>query len=130
MSSTALDRPQALSSGVRWVVRVLLAGYGVVTALGVGYFTFFASPAEGGVSTAGDWVVATWGAGMAVAFLVAAVRLGERTRRSVRLALGAVLSHVAFGVLKYVGYGETEAVGFFAFDLLLLALLAVLARSR
>ena len=73
--------------------------------------------------------MAAWVAGMAVAFLVAAVRLGERTCR-VWLALGAVLSHVAFGVLEDVGYGETEAVGFFAVDLLLLALLAVLARSR
>jgi hypothetical protein len=47
-----------------------------------------------------------------------------------RIAVGLVLAHVAFGLVKLVGYGETESVGIFAFDLVLLAVLAAANRPR
>ena len=57
-----------------------------------------------------------------------AVRLGAPG--TMRMAFGLVLAHVAFGLVKLVGYGETEAVGFFAVDLLILAVLALASRPR
>ena len=46
------------------------------------------------------------------------------------MAYGLVLAHVAFGLVKLVGYGETEALGLFAVDLLILAVLGLASRSR
>ncbi|MDQ3409801.1 MAG: hypothetical protein M3469_07465 [Actinomycetota bacterium] len=49
---------------------------------------------------------------------------------TMRIAVGLVLAHVVFGVVKLVGYGETEAVGFFAVDPLMLAVLTAANRPR
>jgi hypothetical protein len=38
--------------------------------------------------------------------------------------------YVAFGLVKLLGYGETESVGIFAADLLVLAVLAAASRTR
>ncbi len=129
-SAGTVVRPQTSSSIARWAVRVLLGVYGLATAAATVYFTFFASVEKGRVSSAADWLVAAWSMTIAVGFLVVAVRLGDRTRRTLRLARGFVIAHIAFGLVKYFGYGETEAVGFFALDLLVLGLLAVAGRSR
>jgi hypothetical protein len=64
------------------------------------YFGFFASPQDGGVSAPVDWVIGAWA-----------------------LAMG-------LGLVKLLGYGETESVGIFAADLLVLAVLAAASRSR
>lgn len=113
----------------RWAARVLLALLG---AFGVGatvYFTFYASPEDGGVVRAVDWLVAAWALGIFLGYLYMAVKLGDRTRRSVLMAQGFVLAHVVFGLVKLIGYGETSAaVVFFAQDAVLLALLALAGR--
>jgi hypothetical protein len=46
------------------------------------------------------------------------------------LAREFVIAHIVFGLVKLVGYGETEAIGFFAFDLLLPGLLALVGRRE
>lgn len=60
------------------------------------------------------------------------VRRGSGTPRgpgTLRIASGLVLAHIVFGIIKLVGYEETESLGFFAVDLVLLALLALTSRG-
>jgi FtsH-binding integral membrane protein len=123
-------RASAGATGLRWAVRVLLAAYGLVTLAATAYFTFFASAEAGGVSTAGDALVALWNAVIGVCLLAAAVRLGNRSLSwPLRLAQAAVIAHLVFGLVKYFGYEEQEAIGFFVFDLALLGLLLLLGRG-
>lgn len=112
----------------RWAARVLLALLGVFGVGATVYFSFYASPEDGGVVNAVDWLVAAWALGIFVGYLYMAVKLGDRTRRSVRIAQGFVLAHVVFGLVKLIGYGETSAVVFFAQDAVLLTLLALAGR--
>lgn len=117
-------------TGARWAARGLLALFG---AFGVGatiYFTFYASPEEGGVVSAVDWLVAAWSMLISLGYLYVAVKLGDRTNRTVYLAQGLVLAHVVFGLVKLIGYGETESIFFFAQDAVLLALLVVAGRRH
>ena len=89
----AARRASAGATALRWAVRVVVAAYGMMTLAGTAYFTLFASADEGGVSTAGDALVALWSATIGVCLLVAAVRLGERTTsQPLRLAQGAVVA--------------------------------------
>ena len=128
-SPRTAHRASAGATALRWAVRALLAVYGLVTLAATAYFTFFAAPEDGGVSTVGDGFVALWSAVIGIALLVAAVRLGDLGNRTpLRLAQGAVVAHLVFGLVKYFGYGEREAVGFFVFDLALLGLLLLLGR--
>ena len=123
-------RDSTSTTSARWAARALLALFG---AFGVGatiYFTFYASPEEGGVVHAVDWLVAAWSMIVSLGYLYVAVKLGDRTRRTVRLAQGFVIAHVVFGLVKLIGYGETESVFFFAQDAVLLALLAVAGRRH
>lgn len=112
----------------RWAARVLLALFG---AFGVGatvYFSFYAAPEDGGVVGAWDWLVAAWSMTTSLGYLYVAVKLGDRTLRTVRLGQAFVLAHVVFGLVKLFGYDESESVFFFAQDALLLALLTVAGR--
>lgn len=101
---------------------------GVVIVSASIYFTFFASVDDGGVSGPVDWVIAAWALTMGLGMVAVAVRLGAPG--TMRIAVGLVLAHVAFGLVKLVGYGETEAVGMFGVDLLILVVLAAASRSR
>ena len=49
-------------------------------------------------------------------------------RRTMRIAVGLPLAHIAFGLVKLLGYGEMEAVNLFAVDLVILAVLAAASR--
>ncbi len=97
-------RASAGATGLRWAVRVLLAAYGLVTLPATAYFTFFATAEAGGVSTAGDALVALWNAAIGLCLLGAAVRLGAlSTSWPLRLAQAAVIAHLVFGLVKYFG---------------------------
>lgn len=134
-SSTTTDqsspaRTPTAATAARWAARVLLA---VAGAVGVGatiWFSFYAPVSEGGVDGGADWLVALWSMVVSLGYLYCAVALGDRTTRTLRLAQGLVLAHVAFGLVKLIGYGEEESVVFFAQDAVLLALLAVAGRGR
>lgn len=118
------DRSFALS-----VARVLLLLMGLATTGGATYFTFFASPEQGGVSAPVDWVLGAWALTMGVGFVLAAVRLRPPvSARALRLTVGLIVAHVVFSVVKIVGYSETEAVTFLAVDVVVLALLAASRR--
>ena len=108
--------------------RVLLGAFGAVKLYGTAYFSFVATAEEGGVQTPGDWLVAAWSAALAIAMLVAAVRLGRD--RWVLAALGVVLVlDLLFGLVKLIGYGEQESLAFMAVNLVLIALLVGVARQ-
>ena len=122
----ATRRPSLLLHGTR----LLLGLFGVAKLYGTAYFTFFATAEEGRVQSAGDWLVAAWSAALAVAFLVAAVRLG-RDRWVVPLLVAAFLLDIAFGLVKLLAYGERESLGIMAVTVVLMALVAgVVRRGR
>jgi hypothetical protein len=127
-AATAVAQPPARASVALWAARILLGLLGVVIVFSSIYFTFFASVEDGGVSAPVDWVVAAWALTMGLGMVAVAVRLGAPG--TMRIAVGLVLAYVAFGLVKLVGYGETEAVGMFGVDVLILAVLAAAGRSR
>ncbi|WP_346619554.1 hypothetical protein [Blastococcus montanus] len=127
MSTTTPDRPTTRRPWLLTVTRGVLALFGAFKLYGTAYFTFFATTEQGGVQTPGDWVVAGWSAALAIAFLLTAVRLGRD--RWVLPVLGTVLLlDLAFSLVKLTVYGENEAVGFLAVDLVVLVLLGLLSR--
>ncbi len=128
-STTAPVRPEH-TSAASWVARVLLGLLGIVFVGATTYLSFFASMEEGRVSGAVDWLVAAWSMTIAIGYLFVAVRLGDGTRHTLWLARGLVIAHLVFGLVKLVGYGETEGIIFMVLDLLILGLLAVTPRSR
>ena len=127
-AATAVAQPPARASVALWAARILLGLLGVVIVFSSIYFTFFASVEDGGVSGPVDWVVAAWALAMGLGMVAVAVRLGAPG--TMRIAVGLVLAHVVFGLVKLVGYGETEALGLFGVDLVILAVLAAASRSR
>ncbi|MDQ3371243.1 MAG: hypothetical protein M3482_00780 [Actinomycetota bacterium] len=125
-AATAVAQPPARASVALWTARILLGLLGVVIVFSSIYFTFFASVEDGGVSGPVDWVVAAWALAMGLGMVAVAVRLGAPG--TMRIAVGLVLAHVVFGLVKLVGYGETEALGLFGVDLVILAVLAAASR--
>ena len=129
-SVSAPARPRTAASVASWSARALLALVGAVGVWATIYFSFFASQAEGRVSGPVDWVVAVWSMVVALGYLSVAVRLGDGTRRTLRLAYGLVIAHIVFNLVKLVGYGETASFVFFALDAAIMGLLAAGRRSR
>ena len=129
MTSTTAVRPatrrrSALLNGTR----VLLGLFGAFKLYGTAWFTFFATAEQGGDPQGlGDWSVAAWSAALAVAFMVAAVRLGK-DRRVIPVLAGVLLLDLVFSTVKLTVYDEPEAVAFMAVDLVILALLALINR--
>jgi hypothetical protein len=123
-------RPSPAVSGAVWAARVLFALYGAAAVAATVYFTFVAPVAEGGVATAGDWAVAAWSLRMGLGFLVVAVRIAADRTPVLALAVGLLVSHLAFGLVKRYGYGEEESAAFFVVDVVLLALVAGIAALR
>ncbi len=109
--STTIDRPMTRRRSLLLQgTRLLLGLFGAFKLYGTAYFTFFATAEEGGVQTAGDWLVAAWSAALAVAFLVAAVRLG-RDRWVVPVLGAALLLDLLFGLVKLIGYESRSRSG-------------------
>ena len=127
--STTTDRPATRRpSRLLLATRLVLGLFGAFKLYGTAYFTFFATADEGGVQSTADWLVAAWSAALAIAFLVAAVRLGRDSW--VLPALGAALVlDLVFGLVKLIGYGEQESLGFMATTLVIIALLVAVARQ-
>lgn len=113
-----------------WIARILLVVAGLVGLAGATYFTFFASPADGGVVTTFDWFVAAWKYVVCAGFLVVALAPGLTRARRIELGLWFVLADVIFGLVKLFGYGETEALGFFVGNAVLAGLLLLARHPR
>jgi hypothetical protein len=108
--------------------RVLLGLFGAFKLYGTAYFTFFATAEQGGDPQGlGDWAVVAWSTALAVAFIVAAVRLG-RDRRVIPALAAVLLLDLAFSTVKLTVYDEPEAVLFMAVDVVIISLLALIRR--
>lgn len=130
MTTTAVRPSTRAGTALLIGTRVLLGLFGALKLYGTLYFTFFATAAEGGDPQGlGDWAVAAWSAALAVAFLVAAVRLG-RDRRVIPALAGVLLLDLVFSTVKLTVYDEPEAVAFMAVDLLILGLLVLTGRRN
>ncbi len=105
---------------------------GVLGLAGATYFTFFASPEEGGVVGGVDWFISAWKLVVSLGLVVVAV--APRMHRGIRVQLATwlVLADLVFGVVKYVGYDEREAINlaFFAVNAVLLGLLHPVRREN
>lgn len=124
-TSRSGSRSAAVLLGAARAVMLLLGLTGIA---GATYFTFFASPEQGGVVTAFDWFVAVWKIVVCVGYLVVALAPGWPAGRRVTVALWLVGADVVFGLVKLFGYGEEESLGFFVPNAVLLGLL--LAANR
>ena len=112
-------------------IRVLLGAFGAFKLYGTVYFTFFATAEQGGdPQGVVDWLVAGWSFALAVALIVAAVRLGGGSPRTAAVTSVLLLVEIVFSFVKLFAYDEPESLGFMAVDVVLLALLAVAARRR
>ena len=128
MTTTAVRPATRGSSALLHGTRALLGLFGAFKLYGTAYFTFFATAEQGGDPQGlGDWVVAAWSASLAVAFMVAAVRLG-RDRRVLPVLAGVLLLDLVFSAVKLTVYDEPEAVAFMAVDLVIIGLLALVSR--
>ena len=128
--TTTAARPSTRRDPLLTGTRVLLGLFGAFKLYGTAYFTFFATAEQGGDPQGlGDWAVAAWSAALALAFMVAAVRLGG-DRRVLPVLAGVLLLDLVFSTVKLTVYDEPEAVLFMAVDLLILGLLALINRKR
>ena len=115
-------------SGLLHGTRLLLGLFGAIKLYGTAYFTFFATAEQGGDPEGlADWSVAAWSTALAVAFLVAAARLGT-DRRVLPALAGVLLLDLVFSAVKLTVYDEPEAVLFITVDLVIVALLVLIAR--
>lgn len=130
VSAPDVERPSIRSSAALWVARAMLALLGLAVVGGSIYFSFFASDADGGASSAVDYVLGAWALVNGIGFLVVAILLGQARPEVVRITRLLILAHLLFSAIKIVGYGETEGVGIAAVDLAILALLHVGTRVR
>lgn len=130
-STTTTVRPSRQSAITLWIARSLLGVMGVLGLAGATYFTFFASPEQGGVVSGLDWFIAAWKLVVSLGFV--AVAFAPRMHRGLRVQLATwlVLADIVFGVVKYVGYDEREAINlaFFAVNAVLLGLLHLVRRQ-
>ena len=127
MTTTAV-RPSTRRDPLLTGTRVLLGAYGAFKLAGTAYFLFFATAEQGGDPEGlGDWSVGIWSTALAVAFLVAAVRLG-RDRRVLPALAAVLLLDLVFSLVKLTVYDEPEAVLFMAVDLVIVGLLALVRR--
>jgi hypothetical protein len=93
--------------------QALLALLGTVTLFGSLYFTTAGAPDD--IDALG-YLIGAWAFAMALGFLAGAVRPGPWLR-------ALLVLHLAFGVVKIVGYHESAAVPFMCVDMLLLWIL-------
>ena len=129
MTTTAV-RPATRRDPLLIGTRALLGAFGAFKLAGTAFFLFFATAEQGGDPQGlGDWSVGIWSTALAVAFMVAAVRLG-RDPRVVPALAGVLLLDLVFSAVKLTVYDEPEAVLCMAVDLVIVALLALIARRR
>ncbi|MFD2091281.1 hypothetical protein [Blastococcus deserti] len=129
MTTTAV-RPPTRRDPLLYGTRALLGLFGAVKLFGTAYFLFFATAEQGGDPEGlADWSVGIWSTLLAVAYLVAAARLG-RDRRVLPALAAVILVDLVFSVVKLTVYDEPEAVGFMAVSLVIMALLAAIAHRN
>nr|WP_294692617.1 hypothetical protein [uncultured Friedmanniella sp.] len=112
------------------MARLLLFLLGITGLAGAIYFTFFASPAEGGVVTAFDWFVAIWKIVVCIGFMTVALAPRISQTRRLSAATWLLLSDVVFSLVKLFGYQERESLGFLAVTASVLAVVHLAHRQE
>jgi hypothetical protein len=129
MTTTAV-RPSTRRDPLLTGTRVLLGAFGAFKLAGTTFFLFFATAEQNGDPEGLlDWSVGVWSTALAVAFLVAAFRLGK-DRRVIPALAGVLLLDLVFSAVKLTVYDEPEAVLFMTVDFVIIALLALINRKR
>jgi hypothetical protein len=129
MTTTAV-RPSTWRDPLLTGTRVLLGAFGAFKLAGTAFFLFFATAEQNGEPEGLlDWSVGIWSTALALAFVIAAVRLGRDRRVLPALAI-VLLVDLAFSVVKLTVYDEPEAVLFMTVDVVILGLLALLTRRK
>ena len=77
-----------------------------------------------------DWLVGAWALALGAGNIFVGFKLSSGRPVFRRAALTLVAGHLAFGVLKVVGYGESEAATFMLLDALAIGLLSTGAVRR
>ena len=113
---TTLDgmtRTDARPARSPWLTaaRVVMGVFGAQLLAGAVYFTFFASPAEGGVVSAFDWFVAVWAIVAAAGLLVTAMVPFSSAPRRIEAAWWVLGVHALWGVVKVAAYDEMPVSG-------------------
>ena len=127
MTTTAV-RPSTRRDPLLTGTRVLLGAFGAFKLAGTAFFLFFATAEQNGDPEGLlDWSVGVWSTALAVAFMVAAVRLGKDPRVLPALA-GVLLLDLGFSTVKLTVYNEPESVLFMTVDLVIIGLLALAVR--
>ncbi|TFV70554.1 hypothetical protein E4P39_19925 [Blastococcus sp. CT_GayMR19] len=127
MTTTAV-RPRVRRTALLQGTRILLGLFGAVKLAGTAFFLFFATAEQNGDPEGlADWSVGIWSTALAVAFLVAAARLGA-DRRVLPALAGVLLLDLVFSAVKLTVYDEPEAVLFMAVDLVIIVLLTLIGR--
>ena len=130
MTTTAVRPPTRGGSALLHGTRVLLGLFGAFKLYGTAYFLFFATAEQNGDPEGLlDWSVGVWSTALAVAFLVAAFRLGK-DRRVLPALAGVLLLDLVFSAVKLTVYDEPESVLFMTVDLVIIALLTLINRKR
>ena len=129
MTTTAV-RPPARRTALLQGTRVLLGVFGAVKLGGTAFFLFFATAEQNGDPEGlADWSVGIWSTALALAYLVAAARLGN-DRRVLPALAGVLLLDLGFSAVKLTVYDEPEAVLFLAVDLAIIVLLTLAVRRN
>lgn len=121
--TTAPPRPSQASVIAWWAGRVLLLLLGLFGLAATSYFTFFAAPEDGGVTTLIDWALAAWSYMVGIGYLWVAVRVGANPGLRTA-AFVFVIAQMVFSLIKIVWYDEM-VLPVLAVDALLLGLLAL-----
>lgn len=130
MTTTTAVRTPTRRDPLLQGTRVLIGLFGAVKLAGTVFFLFFATAEQNGDPEGLlDWSVGIWSTALAVALLVAAVRLG-RDRRVLPALAVVLLVDLSFSVVKLTVYDEPESVLFMTVDVVILGLLALISRRR
>jgi len=128
-TTTTTARPSTRRDPVVQGTRVLLGLFGAFKLYGTPNITFHATAEQGGDPQGPfDWFVAGWSATLAIALIVAAVKLRAGGGRIAAVTAGLLVVEIVFSTVKLFVYDEPEALGFMAVDLVLFGLLALAAR--
>ena len=115
-------RPAArVPNAVRAAQLLLLAPLGALVVSGSIDFSVIEPPRDPGTV---DWLVGAWALALGLGNIFVGSKLSSGRPVFRRAALTLVACHLMFGVVKVVGYGESEAATFLLLDALAIGLLS------
>ena len=130
MSTIHHDDIRTGSPAAYLATRGLATVAGLVGLAGATFFTFVASPADGGVDTPFQWFVGLWKMAIALIMLAGAIVPGVNRERRLAIVTWAAIADLAFCAVKLGVYHESAAVPFVVVDLGLLALARTASPAR